>query len=229
MRLVERGTGGIALLDSGGNGAARLRFGLLALIEQTLGGRAGVLELLSPLLVHGRAPAQAPWRALPPTWRAPGRWPAPPASATNWRRASSDARSSARPWRFSSSSSSSTLRRAWAFSRREASRRSTAACAAARSRRTASSCAIACSRSATASARLARPDSNCTRTSASRLCAPRRFSCSSSTAPSKRSTADDAALVAARQVACVLGLLANLLLQRLGGGFGHGNVLMTGL
>ena len=37
------------------------------------------------------------------------------------------------------------------------------------------------------------------------------------------------ALVAARQVACVLGLLANLLLQRLGGGFGHGNVLMTGL
>ena len=50
MRLVERGTVGIALLDGGGNGTARLRFGLLALIEQTLGGRAGVLELLSPLL-----------------------------------------------------------------------------------------------------------------------------------------------------------------------------------
>ena len=50
MRLVERSTGGVALLDGGGNGSARLRFGLLALIEQALGGRAGVLELLSLLL-----------------------------------------------------------------------------------------------------------------------------------------------------------------------------------
>ena len=50
MRLVERGTGGIALLDGRGDGAARLRFGLLSFIERTLGGRTGILELLSLLL-----------------------------------------------------------------------------------------------------------------------------------------------------------------------------------
>ena len=50
MRLIERGAGGIALFNGRGNGAARLRFGLLGLIERTLGGRTGVLELLSLFL-----------------------------------------------------------------------------------------------------------------------------------------------------------------------------------
>ena len=50
MSLVKRGTGGIALLDGGGDGAARLRFGLLGSIERTLSGSASVLELLGLLL-----------------------------------------------------------------------------------------------------------------------------------------------------------------------------------
>ena len=50
MSLVKRGTGGIAVLDGRGDGAARLRFGLLGIIERTLGGRTGILELLSLLL-----------------------------------------------------------------------------------------------------------------------------------------------------------------------------------
>ena len=50
MSLVKRGTGGITVLDSRGDGAARLRFGLLGIIEQALGGCTSVLELLSLLL-----------------------------------------------------------------------------------------------------------------------------------------------------------------------------------
>ena len=50
MSLVKRGTGGIALLDGRGNGAARLRFALLGLVERALSGSASVLELLGLLL-----------------------------------------------------------------------------------------------------------------------------------------------------------------------------------
>ena len=50
MRLIERGTGGIALFNGRGDGAARLRFSLLGIIERALSGSTGVLELLSLLL-----------------------------------------------------------------------------------------------------------------------------------------------------------------------------------
>ena len=50
MRLIERGTGGIALFNGRGDGAARLRFGLLGIIERTLSRSTSVLELLSLLL-----------------------------------------------------------------------------------------------------------------------------------------------------------------------------------
>ena len=49
MGLVKRDARGIAFLDGGGDGAARLRFGLLGSIERTLSRSTSVLELLGLL------------------------------------------------------------------------------------------------------------------------------------------------------------------------------------